>query len=134
MELPKADTYILQDVLEHVEDPVSLLARCVCRAENVLIAVPKRNEDLWRYGIVEYHQLDKSHKHWGFTEEEVRGLVERSGGRISRYQELASTDLVALSGAFVEHPWFAPILHQLLKLFTAKSYAQEIWCEVRRRE
>lgn len=130
MELPASDTFILHDVLEHVDDPVALLARCLRKAKNVLVAVPKRNEDLWQYGVVEYHQLDRTHKHWGFTEQEVRLLVDRSGGRIVSYQELVKTELVALARAFVEHPWFIRALRNLLRVFPSKSYAQEIWCEV----
>lgn len=130
MELPTSDTFILHDVLEHVDDPVALLTRCVRNAKSVLVAVPKRNEELWKYGVVEYHQLDRTHKHWGFTEEEVRRLVEHSGGRIVSYRELVTTELVVLARAFVQHEWFMSVIKKLAKVFPTKSYAQEIWCEV----
>ena len=130
LELPTSDTFIVHDVLEHVDDPVALLARCVRSAKNVLVAVPKRNEELWKYSVVEYHQLDRTHKHWGFTEEELRRLVERSGGRITRYQELVSVNLAALAPAFVEQEWFVRVIENFVKVFPTKSYALEIWCEV----
>lgn len=130
IELPTSDTFVLHDVLEHVEDPVSLLARCIRSAQNVIIAVPKRNEDLWQYGIVEYHQLDRTHKHWGFTEEELRRLVEHSGGKVVHYEEIIRTELLGILGAFVQHDWFVRIVKRMAELFPTKSYAQEIWCEV----
>jgi SAM-dependent methyltransferase len=130
MDLPAGDTFILHDVLEHVDDPVSLLGRCLRSAKNALIAVPKRNEDLWKSSLVEYHHLDKTHKHWGFTEEEARRLVERAGGRIAHYHELAITDLVAAARAFVQQDWFLRVIQNFVRVFPTKSYAQEIWCEV----
>lgn len=54
--------------------------------------MPKRNEELWRYGIVEYHQLDKTHKHCGFSKEELYRLVELAGGKIRTYKELGKID------------------------------------------
>ena len=130
LDLPRSDTYILYDVLEHVEKPVELLAKCLTRAQNVLIAVPKRNEDLWKSGFVEYHQLDKTHKHWGFTEQEVRHLVERSGGRILQYKELIPTDLLTVLGAFSQSLTLARVVQKLMKVFPTKIYHQELWCEV----
>jgi len=130
MELPPGDTFILHDVLEHVEAPTALLAACIRNAKNVLVAVPKRNEDLWQYGIVEYHQLDRTHRHWGFTESELRQLVEHGGGRIVRYQEIVRIEFIDVLPAFVEHDWFLRIVKRLARVFPTKSYAQEIWCEV----
>lgn len=128
--LPPSNTYILFDVLEHVEDPIGLLSKCIRNADNVLIAVPKRNEELWRRGVVEYHQLDRTHKHWGFTEHELRRLVKCSDGQIVKYQELVPIDLLGLLGAFTESDRFYRLMEQLTKLFPTKTYFQELWCEV----
>ncbi len=130
VDLPRSNTYVLHDVLEHVEDPIGLLTRCIGNSENVLIAVPKRNEDLWRYGVVEYHQLDRTHKHWGFTEHELRRLVKCSGGKMVAYQELVKTSLSGLLGAFTDSSMFHRIVENLMKIFSTKSYSQELWCEV----
>jgi len=130
MALPTANTFILYDVLEHVEDPIALLSKCVQAADNVLVAVPKRNEDLWRHGVVEYHQLDKTHKHWGFNAHELRRLVKCSGGQMSKYEELVTTDLLSILGAFTNDGIFHQFVQLLMKLYPTKSYAQELWCEV----
>lgn len=39
------------------------------------------------FGIVEYHQLDKTHKHCGFTKEQIEKIIERAGGKIINYKE-----------------------------------------------
>lgn len=130
LDLPQSNTYILYDVLEHVEDPIGLLSKCVRNADNVLIAVPKRNEELWRHGVVEYHQLDRTHKHWGFTEHELRRLVKCSEGKIVGYRELVTTDLLGILGAFTESKMFHRFVGHLMKLYPTKTYSQELWCEV----
>lgn len=130
VDLPPSDTYILYDVLEHVNDPVRLLSRCLRVARNVLVAVPKRNEDLWRYGIVEYHQLDRTHKHHGFSQPELHQLVERSRGRIVRFQEIIPTDLSTVLPAFFDSPWLHRWVRRLLRLWPSKVYYQEFWCEI----
>ena len=84
--LPKTDTCILYNVLEHVDNPSKLLAKCLKISKNTLLNVPKRNEELWTHGIVEYHQLDKSHKHCGFTEEEIIETIKKSRGKKSESQ------------------------------------------------
>jgi SAM-dependent methyltransferase len=130
VELPFSDTYILYDVLEHVDDPVSLLSRCLRVARNVLVAIPKRNEDLWRYGIVEYHQLDRTHKHHGFSRDEVETLVRQSDGQIVRFQEVVPTDLLTVLPAFSESRWLHRWVRKLLRIWPSKVYYQEFWCEV----
>ncbi len=119
-------------MLEHVEDPIGLLGKCIDHSDNVLVAVPKRNEDLWRHGVVEYHQLDRTHKHWGFTEHELRRLVKCSNGKMVAYQELVKTDLLGLLGAFTESEMFHRLVEHLMKVLPTKSYSQELWCEVTR--
>lgn len=130
MDLPKADTCVLHDVLEHVEDPVTLLRKCLESCGKALVALPKRNEDLWRFGIAEFHQLDKTHKHWGFTEAEVRDLIHRSGGRLLEYKELLPTELLSVLPAFTDQAIFAKVIRVLARLFPLRSYPQEIWCAV----
>lgn len=130
MELPSANTFVLYDVLEHVSDPIALLAKCVQAADNVLVAVPKRNEDLWSHGVVEYHQLDKTHQHWGFNSYELRRLVNCSGGQIARSEELVKTDLLSVLGAFTKNDVFHRFVQLLMNLYPTQSYAQELWCEV----
>jgi SAM-dependent methyltransferase len=128
--LPQSNTYILYDVLEHVEDPIALLTKCIRNADNVLIAVPKRNEELWRRGVVEYHQLDRTHKHWGFTEHELRRLVKCSEGKIVNYEELVPITLLGLMGAFTDNVMFCRLVEHLMKIYPTKTYSQELWCEV----
>jgi len=128
--LPQSDTYVLYDVLEHVDDPVGLLSKCLQVSQNVLVAVPKRNEELWQYGIVEYHQLDKTHKHCGFAPEELYNVVEKSGGRILGYQELIETNPLNVLRAFYESEGLYRWMRRLLKLFPFKVYHQEMWCEL----
>jgi 2-polyprenyl-3-methyl-5-hydroxy-6-metoxy-1,4-benzoquinol methylase len=131
--LPQSDTYILYDVLEHVDDPAALLTKCLNVSRNVLVAVPKRNEEMWQYGIVEYHQLDRTHKHGGFTGEELRRLVERSGGTVATYKELIPTDLVSIFRAFSGSRVLYRLIKILLAVLPSKAYYQELWCEVERR-
>jgi len=88
VEFPKVDTVILYNILEHVDDPIKLLSKAFRAAsKNVLINVPKRNEDLWRKGIVEWHQVDRDHRHNGFTVDELQKVVELAGGKIIRLKE-----------------------------------------------
>jgi hypothetical protein len=130
--LPQSDTYVLYDVLEHVDDPVALLARCLTVSRNVLVAVPKRNEELWQHGVVEYHQLDRTHKHCGFTGEELHRLVEKSGGKVVTYKELIPTTLLSVLGAFSKGRMLYRLLRILLAVFPSEAYYQELWCEVER--
>ena len=88
IEFPKVDTVVLYNILEHVDKPITLLRKAINAAkENVLINVPKRNEEMWKYGIVEYHQLDKTHKHCGFSKDEVYRLVDLAGGKIREWKK-----------------------------------------------
>jgi hypothetical protein len=74
--------------------------------------------------------LDKTHKHWGFSEHELRRLVKSSNGKIVAYQELVKTDLAGLLGAFTDSELFRRFVAHLMRVFPTKSYAQELWCEV----
>jgi SAM-dependent methyltransferase len=88
LKLPKVDTIILYNILEHVDDPLTLLDKALKNSdENVLINIPKRNEELWKFNIVEYHQLDKTHKHCGFSKQEIYNLTDLAGGKIKNYKE-----------------------------------------------
>lgn len=133
VEFPKVDTAVLYNILEHVDDPIVLLRKAFnAIRENVLINVPKRNEELWRYGVVEYHQLDKTHKHCGFSKEEVYKLVDLSGGRIRIYKELGKTN--AMIGVRMWNSIIPKgIVYLLSKIFPSKTFYQEIWCEVVRK-
>jgi len=134
VEFPKVDTVLLYNILEHVDDPLSLLRKAISAArENVLINVPKRNEEMWRYGVVEYHQLDKTHKHCGFSKEEVYKLVDLTGGEIKTYKEIGKTDATIGIGLWNN---IIPkgIVYLLSKIFSSKTFYQEIWCEIIRNE
>lgn len=85
LEFPKADTCILYNILEHVEDPLPLLSKALESCRNALISIPKRNEELWNYGFSELHQLDKTHKHCGFTRESIDRSSVRSKRRGIRH-------------------------------------------------
>lgn len=130
VEFPEVDTVILYNILEHIDDPVKLLKKALNSArENVLVNVPKRNEELWKLGIAEYHQLDKTHKHCGFSRDEVYKLVELAGGKICTYKELGRTDARVLLG-FWDSIIPKGIVYALTKIFPSKVFYQEIWCEV----
>jgi SAM-dependent methyltransferase len=130
VEFPPTDTVVLNSILEHVDDPRRLLSKSLehCR-HNVLIDVPKRNEELWTYGIVEYHQLDKTHKHCGFSTEELKALINASGGTITAYKEWGTVN--ALAGTRLWNN-FVPkaIIWLLARVFSSKTYYGEMWCEV----
>ncbi|HEX7391993.1 MAG TPA: class I SAM-dependent methyltransferase [Thermoplasmata archaeon] len=130
LEFPEVDTVILYDILEHVDDPASLLKKALNAArKNVLIALPMRNEEMWRLGIAETHQVDKTHKHAGFSREEVEKLVSMSGGRIASCRNLGRA--TAIIGVNFWEGWFPKKLFYLMgKLFKSKAYYWGIWCEV----
>jgi 2-polyprenyl-3-methyl-5-hydroxy-6-metoxy-1,4-benzoquinol methylase len=127
---PKTDTVVLYNVLEHVEDPCALLSKAVesCQ-KNVLVNVPKRNEGLWRGLIVEYHQLDKTHQHCGFSNEEVNNIVRLSGGKIQSYKDMQ--EINATVGSFMWNSRIPKGVDLVLsKIFSSKTFYREIWCEV----
>lgn len=129
VEFPKVDTVILYNILEHIDDPVSLIAKSLKISKNVLIEVPKRNEEMWRFGIVEYHQLDKTHKHCGFSKEEIYKIVRAAGGKIVKYKELFPINAtIGISLWKSKIP--KVIVYLLSKIFSSKVFYQEIWCEV----
>jgi len=132
MPLPRTDTCVLYNILEHVDKPSALLSKCLGVSKNTLVNVPKRNEELWKYGIAEYHQLDKTHKHCGFSKEEVYKLVSLSGGEIRSYKELGETNAtigISLWNNIIPKG----IVYLLSKIFSSKTFYQEIWCEVVRK-
>jgi len=62
VEFPEVDTVVLYNILEHADDPITLLTKAISAArENVLINVPKRNEEMWRYGRVKFSFSDQRH-------------------------------------------------------------------------
>lgn len=134
LEFPKVDTCVLYNILEHINSPVELLAKALKTAQNTLINIPKRNEELWKFSVAEFHQLDKTHKHCGFTKEEVYELVERSGGRIVVYKELFKVDIATLVRLFWKNEALVLLIKLLAKLFPPKGFYQEIWCEVEPKE
>lgn len=133
---PVVDTVILYNILEHVDDPLILLSKAIKKSENVLVHVPKRNEDLWRYGLVEIHQLDKTHKHCGFSKEEVYDLVDLAGGKIINYKEFGEINPAHAIGLwdnkFIRLSIFAfrKIFVLFSEIFSIKTYYQEMWFEV----
>lgn len=130
LEFPRVDTVVLYDILEHVDRPITLLKKSIdCSRHNVLISVPRRNEELWALGVVEFHQLDKSHKHCGFSKEEVHKLVDLSGGEVHAYREYG-----ALDASLGVNLWKGRVpkaaLYGLKLLFSSRSYCSGILCEV----
>ena len=127
---PKTNTVVLNHILEHVEDPCALLNKSIesCQ-DNVLLCVPKRNEALWKTGVVEYHQLDKTHQHCGFSKEEVNNIVRLSGGKIRSYKDMAGIN--ATVGTSL---WNSRIPQRVIlvlsKIFSSKTFYADIWCEV----
>jgi len=127
---PKIDTVVLYWLLEHVGDPCALLSKSIesCQ-KNVLLCVPKRNEALWERGVVEYHQLDKTHQHCGFSREEVNNIVRLSGGKIRSYKEM--TKINATVGINLWNSQMAKrVVFLLSRIFSSKTFYENIWCEV----
>ena len=127
---PKTDTVVLYYVLEHVEDPCALLSKSIesCQ-ENVLLCVPKRNEALWEHGVVEWHQLDKTHQHCGFSKEEVYTVVRLSGGKIRSYRE--TSEINATLGMSLWNSTIPKrVVSVLSKIFSSRTFYSDIWCEV----
>ncbi|MGP8011273.1 MAG: class I SAM-dependent methyltransferase [Halobacteriota archaeon] len=130
---PEVDTVVLYQLLEHVDEPHVLLSKALeaCR-ENVLLLVPKRNEALWERGVVEYHQLDKTHRHCGFSKEEMYNIVRLSGGEMKNYK-----DVCEIKPTIGIHLWnnITPkaISYLMSKIFSFKTFYGEIWCEVVKR-
>lgn len=129
---PKTDTIVLYNILEHVDEKsaIKLLIKSLKSGKNVLINVPKRNEELWKnHGVAEFHQLDKTHKHNGFTKQELKKMVEFAGGHITQYHEHEPiTATVGLS------MWKSDIARKIIfllsKFFKSETYNFEIWCEI----
>lgn len=130
LEFPEVDTVVMYDILEHVDDPVALLRKALKAArQNVLIAVPLRNEEMWKLGVVEMHQVDRTHKHCGFSKEEVQKLAELSGGRIRQQKDMGR--VTAIVGVKLWKGWFPKKLFYLMdKLFSSRSFYCGLWCEV----
>jgi SAM-dependent methyltransferase len=130
LKFPEVNTSVLYNILEHVDDPVRLLSQALNSSkDNVLINIPKRNEEMWKYSVVEYHQIDKSHKHCGFSKEEVYKLVGLAGGKIITYQELGRID-AKIGLGFWNNRIPKAIVYLLDKIFSSKVFYSEIWCEV----
>jgi hypothetical protein len=49
-----------------------------------------------------------------------------------KYEELVTTDLLGILGAFTNEGLFHQSVKLLMTLYPTKSYAQELWCEVTR--
>lgn len=129
LEFPQVDTCVLYNILEHIETPVELLSKALNCSKNVLLNVPKRNEEMWRFGIAEYHQLDKTHKHCGFTKDEVYKLVDAAGGKIINYKEFGKINgTIALR--FYSSKLAKRLILLLDRFFGSKEFYKEIWCEV----
>jgi len=127
---PKTDTVVLYWLLEHVKNPCALLSKSLesCQ-KNVLLCVPKRNEALWELGVVEYHQLDKSHQHCGFSKEELSNIVRLSGGKIQSYKEI--TEKNATVGVSLWNSQMAKrVVFVLSRIFSSKTFYENIWCEL----
>lgn len=130
IDFPEVDTVVLNNVLEHVDDPVMLLKKSLnsCR-KNVLITVPQRNEETWQKGVIEYHQLDKTHKHCGFSLDELYKIVERSGGSVQEYKKTDKKN--AIIGIGLWNNVIPKIVFVLLsKLFSSETFYENIWMEI----
>lgn len=130
-EFPEVDTVILNNILEHLDNPLNILKKSIeSTRENVLINIPKRNEEMWvKYGLFEPHQLDKTHKHCGFSRDECYQMVEKAGGEIKTYQEIG--EINAMKGVPLWNNIIPRGINFLMsKIFSSKTYYHDIWCEV----
>lgn len=134
IDFPRVNTTVLYNVLEHVDEQagISLISKALATSENVLINVPKRNEEMWKYGIVEYHQLDKNHKHCGFSKDELDKLIDLAGGKVISYEEHDKIDATAGMNLWKNRA-LRKILFQLKKIFESRTFYAEIWCEIEHR-
>lgn len=131
VEFPEVDTVILYNLLEHLDDPVNILAKSLkSTRNNVLINIPKRNEEMWvKYGLFEPHQLDKTHKHCGFSREDCYNMVDLAGGEIKIYHEAG--EINALKGMPLWNNAIPRGINLLMsKIFSSKTYYHDIWCEI----
>jgi len=130
VDFPNVDTVLLYNILEHVDDPVNLLKKSLnaCK-KNVLIHVPLRNEEMWEKGVIEWHQLDKTHKHCGFTIDELYKIVERSRGKIKKFEKLDPRN--AIIGISLWNNPIPKIIFVLLsKIFSSNQFYDSIWIEI----
>jgi len=127
---PKTDTVVLYWLLEHVKDPCALLSRSIesCR-KNVLLCVPKRNEALWELGLVEGHQLDKTHQHCGFSKEEMDVIVHLSGGEIRSFKELDARN-ATMAAPLWNSRLPKTVVSVLSRIFSSKTFYENMWYEV----
>jgi hypothetical protein len=119
-----------------VDDPVALLKKALSAAEHVIINVPRRNEDLWRLGVVEYHQLDKSHKHCGFTHEEIEWVVEAAGGKLKGCKEHGEIRFEPFHKFFkrkTARKIISSLLYRFPSLFATRVFFSEMLCQVEKR-
>lgn len=130
LKFPKVNTVLLYNVLEHVNDPVTLLKKSLDACDNnVLVHVPQRNEEMWQKGIIEWHQLDKTHKHCGFSLSELYKIVEISGGKVQKYKKTDERN--AIIGINLWNNIIPKIAFVLLnKLFSSQKFYENIWLEV----
>lgn len=127
--LPKTEICVLYNILEHVDDPRALLARALEVSGRALVAVPRRCEDLWGSGVVEHHQLDKTHRHAGYARPELERLVAAAGGRIAELRELDPIRPEALL-RLVESRWARVIARLALGAARVREVPQTFWCDV----
>lgn len=91
--------------------------------------MPLRNEEMWDKGVIEWHQLDKTHKHYGFTTDELYKIVERSGGKIKKLERLDPRN--AIIGISLWNNSIPKIIFVLLsKIFSSKQFYDSIWMEI----
>lgn len=130
-EFPEVDTVILYNILEHADDPLNILEKSLKSTKhNVLVNIPKRNEEMWvKYGLFEPHQLDKTHKHCGFSPEECYNLVDLAGGEIKTYHEAGEINAMK-SMPLWNNSIPRGIMFLMSKVFSSKTYYHDIWCEV----
>ena len=130
LSFPKTDSVVLNHILEHVTDPCVLLSKSVQSCQhNVLLCVPKRNEALWKHGVVEHHQLDKTHQHCGFSKEEMNNVGRLSGGKIRSYKDV--WEINATVGMTLWNSRIPKAVTLVLsKIFSSKTFYSDIWCEV----
>lgn len=130
VEFPAVDTVVMYDVLEHVDDPVRLLGKGLAAARrNVLVSVPLRNEEMWKLGVVEPHQIDRTHRHSGFSEEEFARVVSLSGGKVVESLKLGRAD-ATIGVKLWESPLARKLTYLMGKVFRSKVFYCGPWCEV----
>ena len=129
VDFPKVDVVVMKDILEHVDEPIKLLKKALKCSKRVVLFIPLANPDLWKMGICEYHQLDKTHKHFGFLEEDIFEIVNEAGGEIISFAHMCPLTPLNCS-RFFKSRFAKYVIFVLMKILGYRKFYQEMFLEI----